>query len=362
VVEISGHGDPQVVSHSKMPHEPCGTTTNTSHSASTVNDAASVPALQTALLTTCDDQARQNYSLRNFEETGLQISEAMDTFVSHAHSQKPIRAGSPSRHNDETASVAVPLKKLQVSDLEYDTLNSHPYCADVEVAFSSRMNQREELSPTEGYPNYQASFTDHHLQACSSILILNEHSIHSSNQSTSGVDQQQFSVADGGCDINITQGTQNLLLRGEQHNNLEGLQNNPLHKSISEEMLEKKYELANPSDMSKGLPHPVYNPDSTDIIAERLNPLSHQRSSYGRAVMGDTVEEVRSCSCAVAESSSEDSDGDQLHINIDHEIQIAAEQVNEEVNPSPNDVCPICGKKFRIGEIQKFKKHVDNCF
>ena len=27
----------------------------------------------------------------------------------------------------------------------------------------------------------------------------------------------------------------------------------------------------------------------------------------------------------------------------------------------PNLVCPLCGKEHRIGEIQKFRLHVDNC-
>ena len=27
----------------------------------------------------------------------------------------------------------------------------------------------------------------------------------------------------------------------------------------------------------------------------------------------------------------------------------------------PNLVCPMCGKKHRIGEIQKFRVHVDTC-
>ena len=60
-----------------------------------------------------------------------------------------------------------------------------------------------------------------------------------------------------------------------------------------------------------------------------------------------------------------DSDDTSLHKDIDDDIKIMAQEVHEQVNrdPSldmtmvhkpmdPNLVCPICGKFFRIGEIQ----------
>ena len=68
-----------------------------------------------------------------------------------------------------------------------------------------------------------------------------------------------------------------------------------------------------------------------------------------------------------------DSDDTSLHKDIDDDIKIMAQE-HEQVNrdPSldmtmvhkpmdPNLVCHICGKKFRIDEIQKFSKHVYEC-
>ena len=59
---------------------------------------------------------------------------------------------------------------------------------------------------------------------------------------------------------------------------------------------------------------------------------------------------------------------------IDNDIRDVAADVREEVSEEnerimtmehkpydPNLVCPMCGKKHRIGEIQKFRKHVSGC-
>ena len=63
-----------------------------------------------------------------------------------------------------------------------------------------------------------------------------------------------------------------------------------------------------------------------------------------------------------------------LQKEVDDEIHQQAAQVIQEVSGGrrnantdprrpfdPNLVCPMCRKKFRIGEIQKFKKHVSTC-
>ncbi len=76
----------------------------------------------------------------------------------------------------------------------------------------------------------------------------------------------------------------------------------------------------------------------------------------------------------ISSSDDDDTDDESLHKGIDQDIKNIAEEVSEEVNrdPSfdqtmvhvpydPNLVCPICGKKFRIGKIQRFRKHVDAC-
>ena len=59
---------------------------------------------------------------------------------------------------------------------------------------------------------------------------------------------------------------------------------------------------------------------------------------------------------------------------MDLEIQEMARNVRNEVSKEreciltiqqkpfdPNLVCPMCTRKFRIGEIQKFRAHVDSC-
>ena len=63
-----------------------------------------------------------------------------------------------------------------------------------------------------------------------------------------------------------------------------------------------------------------------------------------------------------------------LQKEVDDEIHEQAAKVIQEVSRGrvdvktdlqrpfdPNLICPMCRRKFRIGEIQKFKKHVDAC-
>ena len=74
--------------------------------------------------------------------------------------------------------------------------------------------------------------------------------------------------------------------------------------------------------------------------------------------------------CDVTASSTENV----LVKEIDHDIEEMAADVQDEVSRDnkyketrditpfdPNLVCPMCGKEHRIGEIQKFKIHVDQC-
>ena len=76
--------------------------------------------------------------------------------------------------------------------------------------------------------------------------------------------------------------------------------------------------------------------------------------------------------------------GSQVNLNentlekgIDRDIRRAASNVKKEIGGQgasagakgrsgmapydPNLVCPSCGEKFRIGEIQKFKRHASTC-
>jgi hypothetical protein len=76
-----------------------------------------------------------------------------------------------------------------------------------------------------------------------------------------------------------------------------------------------------------------------------------------------------------ASSKQENPPQENLLVNeIDTEIGDMAAEVQDEVGKGneliatmlhrpfdPNLVCPMCGKEHRIGEIQKFRVHVDNC-
>ena len=61
-------------------------------------------------------------------------------------------------------------------------------------------------------------------------------------------------------------------------------------------------------------------------------------------------------------------------LGITHEIKEMADYVRAEVSEDneqlktmehspydPNLVCPMCKKSHRVGEIQKYRKHVDTC-
>ena len=62
------------------------------------------------------------------------------------------------------------------------------------------------------------------------------------------------------------------------------------------------------------------------------------------------------------------------YTDVDTELEEIAAKVREEVKSldflmtglyhlpfDPNLVCPMCGRKHRIGDIQKFRKHVNQC-
>ena len=72
--------------------------------------------------------------------------------------------------------------------------------------------------------------------------------------------------------------------------------------------------------------------------------------------------------------SSSDQESNSLLKGIDGEIHQAAKNVKTKVGDElslptsaddvpldPNLICPFCRVQFRLGEIQKFKKHVDLC-
>ena len=68
-------------------------------------------------------------------------------------------------------------------------------------------------------------------------------------------------------------------------------------------------------------------------------------------------------------TTQQDSLKNLLEAGITTDIHNVAAEFGEEYEPSslldvpldPNLVCPMCGLQFRIGEIQKYKHHVQNC-
>ena len=352
--------------------EPCGTATSTSHSASAVNYPSA--SQQPPFRDSWEDQARPNYGdLGNSEKSALRSSDTMDSF---RHSQKPTRAGGASRHMDESRKQEQPRYMVPVNDQQYEY---RPYRAGREMA-SNRMDRREGLSPTESYPSaesYQASFSGDQLS--SGNPFQNPPSSHRSSRGVVGVDCQQNLAADDGS----TQGAQNFppkVPREEKHSYKQGFLVEQQQKYKSEDLLGKKSSRSDPSESSQSLPDPFYNPDTPDTIPEHsargTHPPGYLVARNEKAIVGDKLKAVGGDSHAMAESSSEGSNGDQLHKDIDEEIHRFAEHVNEQVNPDlnrqvtevvqlpldPNLVCPICHKNYRIGQIQKFKKHVDSCF
>ncbi len=81
-----------------------------------------------------------------------------------------------------------------------------------------------------------------------------------------------------------------------------------------------------------------------------------------------------SASCSTSLTSVQDN---QLEMGIDHDIVMAADDVKMQVGgeeagqvgvvgqgdapEDPNLVCPTCGRRFRIGQIQRFRQHAENC-
>ena len=87
----------------------------------------------------------------------------------------------------------------------------------------------------------------------------------------------------------------------------------------------------------------------------------------------DCVHHGRGKTDSILKPSDTSLDGNQLEVGIDHDINTAADDVKnqvggrkgsgqDEIAPfDPNLECPTCGKRFRIGQIQKFRHHAAEC-
>ena len=87
-----------------------------------------------------------------------------------------------------------------------------------------------------------------------------------------------------------------------------------------------------------------------------------------------TINAASSDSEGDTQPGDDDEYGNELQRGVDHDIHKQAAAVIREVSGDrhrmktdvqrpydPNLMCPMCMKKFRIGEIQKFKRHVNTC-
>ena len=109
----------------------------------------------------------------------------------------------------------------------------------------------------------------------------------------------------------------------------------------------------------------VYNPQ---MQGGRVGGRYIQKDMPG---MGTHVEENSQNS---GESSLESNQSNALDKGIDQDIKQAAKKLEKQVSGEesmaiegdsvpfdPNLVCPYCKKQFRLGEIQKFRRHADSC-
>ena len=147
----------------------------------------------------------------------------------------------------------------------------------------------------------------------------------------------------------------------------------------SEELLKDQFQTggrAPDSEKSQSLPERHHVVDTKHDQFESKDSSAKDNFTQDKHVQKDQSDDRPQAeeSKVPQDAGTGDSDDTSLHKDIDDDIKIMAQEVHEQVNrdPSldmtmvhkpmdPNLVCPICGKNFRIGEIQKFRKHVDEC-
>ena len=150
--------------------------------------------------------------------------------------------------------------------------------------------------------------------------------------------------------------------------------------------------LTNASYNSRPTSHPVIRQDSSSAANDSFYDTSSSSSSNDYPKKHPVQESRPSSfqfqratnralsSSSMTSSGDTETPGESLMDNLEREIYHAAKEVaavspppdpltegvggaatNSNVPFDPNLVCPRCHLQFRIGEIQKFKKHVDRC-
>jgi hypothetical protein len=120
-------------------------------------------------------------------------------------------------------------------------------------------------------------------------------------------------------------------------------------------------------------PKPLHS-ESDEREVEHIVPelASNQPFSDPMGQSNDSQQDVHNEAADVEDSMAQYENP--LQKELDDEIHQQAAEVIQEVSGGrrdantdpkrpfdPNLVCPMCRRKFRIGEIQKFKKHVSTC-
>ena len=162
-------------------------------------------------------------------------------------------------------------------------------------------------------------------------------------------------------DISTNAATAGQLSRRPLHESQPQLGPNQSHPSIlpprdSSEMISP----------TKGSPQPLPRQGAQK---EQLSPSNPPSQSGPPAINGTSSE-----SEGDSQPGDDDEYGNQLQKGVDDDIHKQAAAVIKQVSGGrhqvktdiqrpydPNLICPMCMKKFRIGEIQKFKRHVNTC-
>ena len=137
------------------------------------------------------------------------------------------------------------------------------------------------------------------------------------------------------------------------------------------EPLSRRQLHANEPEQFKGINYPALPPEAGTVETQSMGtqmsiPYTHPLTEKPPAGHGAKAKAVKRRGEAERENV--------LVEKIDTDISDMAAGVREEVSEEnerimtmehkpydPNLVCPMCGKKHRIGEIQKFRAHVDSC-
>ena len=158
----------------------------------------------------------------------------------------------------------------------------------------------------------------------------------------------------------------------QYYSNVDPHQREVVHQNLDEQTFANPHDSNMPSHHN----HPVAAPRNLPSPHERVqqsdsNPQAagDYNSSPSMSVPPPTVEnphDKSSDSIVVSKKAlMENIEREIAQVAADVWAEVSGESVRQKTEMQapvdPNLVCPLCLRQFRIGEIQKFKKHVENC-